>query len=111
LTGPLTVAAAIDPSAVAGGEVDVEGPKIIAVGSANFLIDQKIRPSELDFFLNSMNWMLGKKDSLGIAPKQPQEFRISMPDNDKEILSAVVFMAVPGVILVIGLLVWLRRRK
>lgn len=111
LTGPLTVAAAIDPSAVAGGEVDVEGPKIIVVGSANFLIDQKIRPSELDFFLNSMNWMLGKKDSLGIAPKQPQEFRISLPDGDKEILSAVVFLAVPGVILVVGLLVWLRRRK
>ena len=111
LIGPLVLAAAIDSGTLPGGQVQVDGPQIIAVGSANFLINQSLGAPQLDFFLNAMNWMLGKRDTLGITPKQPQEFRVSMLDRDKQILTSIVFLIIPGVMVVVGLLVWLRRRK
>jgi ABC-type uncharacterized transport system involved in gliding motility auxiliary subunit len=108
--GPLTVAAAIDTGKVQGGEVSLQGAKVVAIGSGTFLINQLIGGAQLDFFLNAFNWLLDKQSSLGIAPKTPQEFRVSLDDSQKQKLQLAMF-AVPLGAAVLGFLVWLRRRK
>lgn len=109
--GPLTLAAAIDTGRVEGGEVALQGTKIVAIGGGSFLINQLIGGAQLDFFLNAFNWLLGKESSLGIAPKAPQEFRVALDDGQKQKLAGIVLIAIPLAGMVLGVLIWLRRRS
>jgi ABC-type uncharacterized transport system involved in gliding motility auxiliary subunit len=104
------VAAAIDTGKVQGGEVSLQGAKVVAIGGGSFLINQLIGGAQLDFFLNAFNWLLDKESSLGIAPKAPQEFRVSLDDGQRQKLQLAMF-AVPLGGALLGFLVWLRRRK
>lgn len=108
--GPLTLAAAIDTGRVKGGEVALPGVKVVAVGAGSFLVNQLIGGAQTDFFLNAFNWLLDKETSLGIAPKTPQEFRVSLDDNQRQkMLGAILAIPLAGALA--GFLVWWRRRK
>jgi hypothetical protein len=108
--GPLTLAALIDTGSVQGGEVKLSGTKMVAVGGASFLANKLVRPDQVDFFLNISNWMLEKESSLGITPKTPQQFTVSLPDDKKSTLSMILFFLFPGAAALAGILMWLRRR-
>jgi ABC-type uncharacterized transport system involved in gliding motility auxiliary subunit len=109
--GPLVVAASIDSGAVSGGEVNVGGMRVVAIGSASFLTNQVLGPAQLDFFLNSMNWMLGKDKALGITPKVVQEFKFSLNPKQQSYLMLFVLGVIPGLGILAGVFVWFRRRK
>ncbi|MEM6820410.1 MAG: GldG family protein [Verrucomicrobiota bacterium] len=111
IPGPLTVAALIDEGSVSGGEVNLKGDRIVAFGGAQFLTNQMLQGSQLDLFLNLMNWMLDKEESLGIAPKTAEEFNLSLDDKQKQILSGTIILLIPLSGLALGFFVWLRRRK
>lgn len=108
--GPLVLAAAIEVGAVDGLEVDLAAPKAIAVGGAAFLINENLGTMQVDFVVNAFNWLVGQEDALGIAPKEPREFRTSLQPEQQEKISLIVLLLVPGTIGLIGLLVWWRRR-
>ncbi|NJK92172.1 MAG: hypothetical protein HC904_10280 [Blastochloris sp.] len=108
--GPLVVAAAIDTGSVADGGVKLKGVRIVAVGGGSFLINQMLDNVGLDFFLNSMNWMLEREDSIGIAPKVPQEFRVALEDKQLS-MSYLLILGIPVLGALVGLMVWIRRRK
>jgi len=109
--GPLTVAALLDEGSVSGGQVSLKGDRIAVFGGAQFLTNQMLQGNQLDLFLNLMNWMLDKQESLGIAPKTPEEFNLTLTDNQRQILSGVIVLLIPACGLVAGLLIWMRRRK
>lgn len=108
--GPLVMAAVVDKGSVADGGVKLKGAKIVAVGSASFLINQFVDVAPLDFFLNSMNWMLDKDQALGITPKRPEEFNVQLGDQQLQ-ASFLLIAAIPVLGLGLGVLVWFRRRK
>jgi len=110
LAGPLTLAAAVDLGRVTGGEMKVKGTKVFAVGGGEFLTNQLISGAQLDFFLNGFNWLLDKEDSLGIAPKTPKEFRVTLDDSQRQRLLGITLFAIPLAAAVLGFLVWYRRR-
>jgi len=109
--GPLTVAALIDSGTVADGTVKLQGDRIAAFGSAEFLTNQLLQGNQLDLFINLTNWMLDREESLGITPKVPEEFSVTLDDQQRQILSLIMIIIVPGLGLIGGLLIWLRRRK
>jgi len=109
--GPLTIAALIDEGSLSGGQVNLQSDRIVAIGSAEFLTNQSLQGNQLDLFLNLTNWMLDKDSSLGIAPKTPEEFILSLDDKQKQILSGVMVLLIPFTGLLAGFLVWLRRKK
>ncbi len=108
--GPLNLVAAVDRGQVAGGEVQLQGTKILAVGSASFLSNRVLDQQGVDFFLNGMNWLLGREESLGISPKQPQDFRVTLTESQRGWMFRVVF-ALPVLALAAGWFVWWCRRK
>ncbi|MDZ4787715.1 MAG: GldG family protein [Blastochloris sp.] len=110
MAGPLVVAAAIDKGSLTDGGVKLTGAKIVAVGSASYLINQLLDVAPLDFFLNSMNWMLDKEQSMGISAKQPQEFNVQLSDQQLQ-TSFLLLISVPTLGLVLGLIIWFQRRK
>ncbi|MBV9463985.1 MAG: GldG family protein [Verrucomicrobiae bacterium] len=107
--GPLSLAVAIEPKKV--GNVNTEGTRIVVTGTSTFLENDKIDAANMDFFLNAANWFLKRPELIGISPKRPQEFMLGLNDAQIRTISLVAIGAMPLAAAVIGVVVWLRRRK
>ncbi|MEO0454257.1 MAG: GldG family protein, partial [Verrucomicrobiota bacterium] len=108
--GPLTVGVLIDEGRISGGEVQLKGDRIVALGSANFLINESIQAYQVDLILNYLNWMLERDSSLGITPKSPAQFQVRLEGSEITTIAAIngaLILFSLGAILV----TWLRRRK
>ncbi len=107
--GPLVVGALVDEGRVSGGEVQLKGDRIALLGSANFLINETLQGSQVDAIVNLVNWMLERENKLGISPKTPREYNLSLEGTETSTLGIV-----NGVMILLALtaivLSWLRRR-
>lgn len=109
IEGPLNIAVAITDTDSANDKTT----KLVVVGGTTFINDSIVsatRGANLDFFMNSVNWMQGEKDSVSIRPKSLTSEMLVMTVLQKLLLSGVVVIIIPLAILVIGVTVWLRRR-
>ncbi len=107
--GPVPVAVCVEPSAA--GEMEREGMRMVIVGSSQFIRNDSLESSNLDLFMNALNWLLKRQQLIGIAPKAPQEFTLSLDMYQRRSIFLTEVVAVPLGAGVIGFLVWLRRRK
>lgn len=108
--GPLALAVLVDEGAVPGSEVSLKGTRAVAVGSSSMMVNKQITTLQADFFLNGMNWLLEQEQALGITAKVPQEFSVEFSPTQKQTLGGLVLL-VPLAGMVVGALVWFRRRK
>jgi len=109
IAGPFDLAVAItDPAQDAGGQ----DTRLVVVGNVKFL--QGGMPGQVpgngDFFMNSIGWLRGQKDSITIRPKDVSQMRLSMSQLEALLFSGLVVVILPLLILGSGLVVWLRRR-
>ncbi len=108
--GPVPLAVAIEPNTVGG--VEREGMRMVIFGSSEFIRNSAcLKGSNLDLFMNSLNWMLKRQQLIGIAPKTPQEFSLALSDSQKRTLFITEIVGIPLGIAALGFLVWLKRRK
>lgn len=109
LTGPFNVAAAITDEDKSTGKT----AKLVVVGSSTFMNSDVISSTNganLDFAMNSFNWLQDKKDATTIRPKNLTAPSLVMTNLQRLSLSGVVVILIPAVILALGIIVWLRRR-
>jgi hypothetical protein len=66
---------------------------------------------EVDFVVNALNWILGRQESLGISPKTPKDFALSMDESQERIIMISVLGGIPLLVGAFGVLVWWRRRS
>ena len=109
--GPFVVAAAIDGSAPGDKGKEALALKAVVVGSASAFANQNISPLEVDFMVNSVSWMLGRNESLGISPKTPKDFSLSLEEGQQRIIMLATLLGIPFVTGSLGFLVWWRRRS
>jgi len=109
VSGPFNLAVAITDPAQDPGKQDA---KLVVVGDVKFL--QGGMPAQVpgngDFFMNSIGWLKGQKESITIRPKDVSQMRLSISNLEALLLSAAVVILLPLLILGSGLVVWLRRR-
>jgi ABC-2 type transport system permease protein len=109
VAGPFTLAVAITDPAQEQGKPDT---KLVVIGDVKFL--QSGLPAQVpgngDFFMNSLGWLKGQKESLTIRPKSMQQMRLSISGLWALILSGLVVIVLPLLILGAGFVVWMRRR-
>ena len=109
--GPFVVAAAVDGSVP--GDKGKESPSLraVVVGSASAFANQNISPLEVDFMVNAVQWVLGRSDALGISPKTPKDFSVSLDDVQQRVIMLSTLLGIPAVTGILGFLVWWRRRS
>ena len=109
--GPFVVAAAVDGSVP--GDQGKESPALraVVVGSASAFANQNISPLEVDFMVNAVQWVLGRSDALGISPKTPKDFSVSLDDVQQRVIMLSTLLGIPAVTGILGFLVWWRRRS
>ena len=107
--GPAIVAMA---SVLKGEEPGKEG-RLVVVGDSDFLSDELQVNSSLfnrDFWSSSVAWLTSREDLISIAAKNPEHVRLNLTDEDVSLVWQVV-VGEALLILVIGLVVWFRRRR
>ncbi len=101
----------------AAGEIDCRGGKkarCVVIGSSEALLTYTLQryQDNLDFLLNSFNWLSDRTERVGISAKyrKPRILKEITPQKARnlKLVSLVVF---PGLVLVFGLMVFLLRRR
>lgn len=109
--GPLDIAVAVKHE---GGP---KTSKIIVIGNGYFITDEAQLQygtthfrNGMYFFLGSLNWAVDKKDDLIVPAKTYDTPRIEINAFQSRIWGLFTIIALPAIILIIGLCIFLRRR-
>lgn len=109
LQGPFNIAVAITDEDKAADR----STKLVVVGSSSFMnsnINAATSGTNLDFVMNSFNWLQDKKDSVTIRPKNLTAQNLIINELQRLAWSGVVVILIPAVVAIMGVTVWLRRR-
>ena len=111
IAGPLPLAVAVETGQPRGVDVDLGVTRLVAVGSSGFADNSSLTGGNLDFFMSALNWLLKREQLLAVGPKAPQEFRLDMTLQQLRAVYALTIAGLPLAVGLVGLTVWLRRRK
>jgi hypothetical protein len=105
--------AAVEQNEVKGLATSHGGCRIVVVGDSFFLSNRVIDAlANRDFAGYAVNWLLDRPALLkGIGPRPVVEFRLVMTRQQQQQVHWLLLGALPGGVLMLGGLVWLRRRK
>jgi ABC-type uncharacterized transport system involved in gliding motility auxiliary subunit len=105
--------AAVEQREVKGLATSQGGCRIVVVGDSYFLSNRVIDGmANRDFAGYAVNWLLDRPTLLkGIGPRPVVEFRLVMTRQQQRQVRWLLLGALPGSVLVLGSVVWLRRRK
>ena len=108
-----SLAVAVEKRGVPGVVTGRGNTRMIIVGDSFFLANGRMKLlANRDFAHYALNWLLDRPQFTdGIGPKPFSEFRMTLTTAQMKSLWWLLIGALPGVILLFGGLVWLRRRK
>jgi len=107
--GPLIIACAVTKT-LPGNKG--KNAKIIIFGDSDFILNAYFNfYGNGDIFLNSINWLAEEEDLISIRPK-PRDFSsVQLTRQKGNIIFFLSVIALPSFILILGGVIWLRRRK
>jgi hypothetical protein len=87
--------------------------RMVIAGDSLFLANNQIERGANSTFANSMvNWLLDRPQLLqGIGSSNVKEYRLMMTATQLQTAQWILLAGMPGAIMAIGLLVWLKRRR
>jgi len=107
--------AVVEKGAIKGVITERGATRIVAVGDSFFLANQAIMAgagANGDFGKCAVNWLLARTQLLeGIGPQRVHQYRILMSAKQLQNAEWILVAGMPGAVLLLGGLVWLRRRK
>jgi hypothetical protein len=111
MPGPFDTAVAITKKQYETDEP--EGYRILVTGTAAFLAP--IPPygqlkGNMEFFMNGLSWVNSRSETISIRSKSMFKLPLRMSALQVLIYSSVVTIVIPAVIIIIGLVIWLKRR-
>lgn len=111
-SGPVPVAVAIEKGPVPGMEVELQPTRLVIVGDSMLVANGALLGGyNADFFMNALNWLLEREETLTIAPREPATIQVALDRGQLRRLSALVVAGLPGLVVLLGLVVWAHRRK
>jgi hypothetical protein len=110
---PLPLVVAVEKGALRNLITERGVTRIIVVGDSLFLGNLQIESvANRDFAAAAVNWLLERPQLLGgVGPRPMMEYRIVMSTMQMHQAQWVLLGALPGGVLLLGGLVWLRRRR
>jgi len=102
-------------AAIEQGVIGLSGTRIVVAGDSDFLDDQMIDSTSANrvFASQTLDWLLQRPEALvgNIGPRPIQEWVLYMTQSQTTQLRWLFLAAMPGAVLFVGALVWLRRRS
>lgn len=111
LEGPLNIAVAITDKS---SDTNVKDTKIVVVANSTFTAPTIVSSSNganMDFLMNSINWVKDKEEGISVRPKNINDFILQISDYDRFLYSGIVIILIPALVLIAGIRMWLKRRQ
>ncbi len=112
--GPITIAVAVSEkkSPYPVQEEETGGMRLVVFGDSDFVSDTQIENAgNADLFLNSTNWLAEKEKLISIGPKSPDIRKISLSAKQMQSIFWGTLAGIPLFVILVGVVVWSRRRK
>jgi ABC-type uncharacterized transport system involved in gliding motility auxiliary subunit len=110
LKGPLNAAITVE-----GKQKDSKATKntrLVAFGTSNFATNSYARYMDnLDFFLNSVSWVVEDESLISIRTKEETSGKIELSDKAGSFIKLLTVFIIPFLIAAAGVSVWMSRRK
>lgn len=107
--GEIPLIAAVEKGSIMG--VSEGSTRMVVVGDSycfnNFQLPQA---GNRDFAWNTVSWLLDQSELIGIAPQPIREYRFSMTAKQMQSIQWIFLAAIPGGVMLLGWIVWLRRQ-
>jgi hypothetical protein len=109
----LALLAAVDKGTVKGVVSERGATRILVAGDALFLGNRQIESgANRDFAGYAANWLLDRPALLqGLGPRPVMEYRLTLTRPQMQAVQWLLLGALPGGILLSGVLIWFRRSK
>jgi ABC-type uncharacterized transport system involved in gliding motility auxiliary subunit len=86
--------------------------RVVVFGDSDFASNSNLRSvSNATLFLNSVHWLTGSENLVGIGPKTPEEASLTLSRGQLRTVGLLSILGIPGLALLAGILVWVRRRR
>ncbi|MGH9461486.1 MAG: GldG family protein [Vicinamibacteria bacterium] len=98
------------------GNAPEKGPsegRAVVVGDSDFVSNALAGApvANLDLFLNMVNWITEDEDLISIRPREPQDRRIFMNQQQQKNVAYLSLLFIPLAVLITGTIVWWGRRQ
>jgi ABC-type uncharacterized transport system involved in gliding motility auxiliary subunit len=108
--GPLPMAAALSPKKAP--EEGKPRPAIVVIGNSTFASNAFFNfPGNSDFFLHTTGWLAEERDLISIAPREPALHPFTPNPTQERALIYIQVVLLPLTTVLIGLIVWRKRRR
>lgn len=112
MKGPISFAVAVEADAGKAGDKPLKNVRLVVVGDSDFIDNAQITNlSNANFFLNVVNWLTSREKLIAIGPKMPEQTRVRLNAAQMNSIFWFSVAVLPGLGLVLGVVVWWRRRK
>jgi hypothetical protein len=110
--GTIPLMAAVERGALQGVSADRGSTRMVVAGESLFLANEVVdNQANLEFASLAVNWLLDRPAFLvSIAPRPVDQYRIMLSRAEMAQLRWILVGGLPGAALLLGFLVWLRRR-
>lgn len=94
-----------------GEKEDRPVTRLVVVGSSSFATNDTITfQGNVDFFINTVNWLAGSEEMLSIRPKTQEFRRVVLSGAEANVIFYTTVFLIPGLFLIgAGAAVWRRR--
>ncbi|MDF7799525.1 GldG family protein [Pontiellaceae bacterium B1224] len=92
-------------------DVQIKPSRLVVLGDSDFVSNGSMVGGNQDLFMSALNWLLEREELMAIAPKMIEEVKLSLSRKQLSQLFWINVAGIPSVAMVMGLLVWVRRRK
>ncbi|MEI6634865.1 MAG: GldG family protein [Chlamydiota bacterium] len=111
LKGPVSFGVAVEANAEKAGDAPLKNVRLVVMGDSDFIANAKITTmGNATLFLNIVNWLTSREKLIAIGPKMPEQTRVRL--NRAQLINTFyMFGALPVMGLLLGIVIWWRRRK
>lgn len=110
IIGPLTAAIAVNGKKK--GSTATRETRLVVFGTSQFANNQYSRfGGNLDFFLNSVSWALEDESMISIRAKEDETGKVELSQNEGVAIFWITVVIAPLLIAVLGIVIWVRRKK
>ena len=109
--GEIPLAVASEKGGVSGLSAGRGTARLIVVGDSALWANGPLQSlGNRDFAALCVNWLLDRQQSMAIGPRSISEYRLNLTAPQVRLLNGVLLGALPGGVLILGFMVWARRR-
>jgi hypothetical protein len=104
-------AASVEKGMMGDPDLEKGSSRLVVVGNSSLISpDGNTSKVAADFTMASLNWIMNREELMGISPRRPTAFTLNITPADFGLLQSFMIFVIPGMALIVGGFIWMRRR-